>query len=53
MLKAGEWCPTPLFQGAEGRGHRESLKRRFEGPNGIEACFRLLLEGFVGGRVRV
>ena len=53
MLKAGEGCPTPFFQGAEGRGHRESTKLRFEGPNGIEARFRLLLEGFVGGRVRV
>ena len=53
MLKAGEGCPTPLFRGAEGRGRRESIKRRFEGPNGIEARFRLLLEGFVRGRVRV
>ena len=53
MLKAGEGCPTPFFQGAGGRIHRESIELRFEGPNEIEARFRLLLEGPVGGRVRV
>lgn len=53
MLKAGEGCPTPLFQGAEGRGHEESTKLRFGGPTGIEARFRLLFEVFVGGEVRV
>lgn len=53
MLKAGERCPTPLFQGAEGKGRGESTKLRFERPNEIEAHFRLLFEGFVGGEVRV
>jgi len=51
MLKAGEGCPTPLFQGAEGRGHKESTKLRFERPNEIEARFRLLFEVFAGEEV--
>lgn len=53
MLKAGEGLPKPLFWGSEGRIRGESTELRFEGPNEIEARFRLLFEGFVGGRVRV
>lgn len=51
-MKAGEGCPTPLFQGAEAREREESTKHRFERPNEIEARFRLLFEGLVAEEVR-